>query len=193
MGASARRYHPEDLPTMTMSTWTTGSGLISFNLKVPQTARPATALAHATSVVLENARIIGSLAAASLSTLSAGEDAIVWNVGSIEAVEIVKMVQEHEDSARVELTFDLRCTGHNGEFVIARGLDCWIERGPLSEPDADVPLELTISLDTDVYSAMTWGQERDNRSLSMMNAPLFNRFLSAVRNGTHASVGAVHA
>ena len=178
---------------MTTSTWRNGSGLISFNLKIPQTERPALLLAHATSVVLENARVIGSLAYASLSTLSEGEDAIEWHGRELESVAIVNSVQEHEDAARVELTFDLRCIGTDGDFEISGGLDCWIERGDLSDPNADRPLELTISLDTDVYSAVTWGKERDNRVLSARNAPLFNRFLVAVRQGMRAMVGPVHA
>jgi hypothetical protein len=177
-----------------MTTWTTGSGLVTFNLKVPQRDAPAIRLAHATSVVLEHARIIGNLAYASLSTFSEGEDAVEWNAGELETVALLRAIQEHADAARVELTFDLRCRGADGaEFGIAHGMDCWIERSSLADPNASGPLEITISLNTDVYSEVTWGKERDNRSLSASNAPLFNRFLIAVRQGTGAVAGPVHA
>lgn len=179
---------------MTTSSWTTGSGLVTFNLKIPQHGSPAVQLANATSIILENAHIVGSLTYASLSTLSEGEDAVEWDVGELETQAIIRAVQEHTDTARVELTFDLRCRDTNDvEFVIARGMDCRIERGSLVDPNATDPLEITISLDTDVYSPVTWGQERDNRSLAARNAPLFNQFLLAVRARTAASVGPVHA
>ena len=179
---------------MTTSTWTTGSGLITFNLKIPQHGSPAIQLANVTAILLENARTIGSLIYASLSTLGEGEDAVEWGADELEAKAIIRAVQDHTDAARVELTFDLRCRDADDiEFVIARGMDCWIERGSLVDPSAPVPLEITISLDTDVYSAVTWGQERDNHSLAARNAPLFNQFLLAVREGTGASVGSVHA
>jgi len=179
---------------MMTSTWTTGSGLVTFNLKIPQHGTPAFLLASATSIVLQNAHTIGNLTYASLSTLSEGEDAIEWHTSELETLAIVRTVQEHADAARVELTFDLRCRGlDGGEFVIAHGMDCWIERNSLSEPNANRLLEITISLDTDIYSAVTWGQDRDNRSLSARNAPLFNQFLLAVRQGTGALVGPVHA
>jgi len=179
---------------MTTSTWTTGSGLVTFNLKIPQHGSLAVQLANATSIILENARTIGNLTYASLSTLSEGEDAVEWGAGEPETKAIIRAVQEHTDAARVELTFDLRCRGADGvEFVIAGGMDCWIEKGSLTDPNATDPLELTISLDTDVYSPVTWGQERDNRSLAARNAPVFNQFLLAVRERTGASVGPVHA
>jgi hypothetical protein len=179
---------------MTTSTWTTGSGLVTFNLKIPQRGSPAAQLANATSIILENAHTVGNLIYASLSTLSEGEDAVEWDAGEPETKAIIRAVQEHTDAARVELTFDLRCRGADDvEFVIARGMDCWIERGSLTDPDAAGPLEITISLDTDVYSPVTWGQERDNSSLAARNAPLFNQFLWAVRERTGASVGPVHA
>jgi hypothetical protein len=177
-----------------MTTWTTGSGLITFSLKIPQCGGQAVQMANATSVVLEHARAIGDLTYASLSTLREGEDAVEWNSGELEAVAILRAVQESADAARVELTFDLRCRGADGaEFVIASGMDCWIERSSLSDPNASGPMEITISLDTDVYSEVTWGEERDNRLLSACNAPLFNQFMSAVRQRTGAVVGSVHA
>jgi hypothetical protein len=179
---------------MTTSTWTTGSGLVTFNLKIPQHGSTAVQLANATSIIIENAHALGNLTYASLSTLSEGEDAVEWISGEPETQAIIRAVQEHADTARVELTFDLRCRGADDvEFMIARGMDCWIERGSLTDPDASDPLEITISLDTDIYSAVTWGQVRDNRSLSARNAPLFNQFLLAVRERTGASEGSVHA
>jgi hypothetical protein len=179
---------------MTTSTWTTGSGLITFKLKIPQRGGSADQLANATAIILENARSVGNLAYASLSTLSEGEDAVEWDTGEPETKAIIRAVQEHADAARVELTFDLRCRGADDvEFMIARGMDCWIERGSLADPNASDPLEITISLDTDIYSVVTWGQERDNHSLAARNAPSFNQFLLAVRERTGASVGPVHA
>jgi hypothetical protein len=115
---------------MTTSTWTTGSGSITFNLKIPQHCSPAVQLANATSIILENAHTIGNLTYASLSTLSEGEDAVEWDADEPEA--IIRAVQEHADAARVELTFDLRCRdAEDVEFAITRGMDCWIERGSL--------------------------------------------------------------
>lgn len=179
---------------MKTSTWTTGSGLVTFNLKVPRHGSPAAQLANATSIILESAHAVGNLAYASLSTLSEGEDAVEWDAGELEDKAIIRAVQEHPDAARVELTFDLRCRDTDDvEFMIARGMDCWIERGSLTEPNATDPLEITISMDTDVYSPVTWGQERDNRSLAARNAPVFNQFLLAVRERTGASAGSVHA
>src|SRR5512140_2076409 len=155
---------------MTTSTWTTGSGLVTFNLKIPQHGSLAVQLANATSIILENARTVGNLTYASLSTLSEGEDVVEWNAGEPETKAIIRAVQEHTDVARVELTFDLRCRDVDDvEFVIAHGMDCWIERGSLTDPNATHPLEITISLDTDVYSPVTWGQDRDNRSLAARN------------------------
>ena len=69
---------------MTTSTWTTGSGLVTFNLKVPQHGSPADQLANATSIILESAHTVGNLTYASLSTLSEGEDAVEWNAGEHE-------------------------------------------------------------------------------------------------------------
>jgi hypothetical protein len=179
---------------MTTATWTTGSGLVTFNLKISQQGSPADQLAHATSVVLEHAHTVGDLTYASLSTLSEGEDAIEWNAGELDPEAIIRAVQVHADAARVELSFDLRCRGaDDAEFVIARGMDCWIERGSLVDPAATDPLEITIALDTDVYSPVTWGEDRDNRLLAARNAPLFNQFLLAVRHGTGAAPGPIHA
>lgn len=179
---------------MTTSTWTTGSGLVTFNLKIPHRGSPADQLANVTLIILENVHTVGNLVYASLSTFSEGEDAVEWDTGETETKAIIRAVQEHTDAARVELTFDLRCRGADDiEFVITRGMDCWIERGSLTDPNAADPFEITISLDTDVYSTVTWGKERDNRSVAIRNAPLFNQFLLTVREKTGASAGAVHA
>jgi hypothetical protein len=57
----------------------------------------------------------------------------------------------------------------------------------------DEPIEIAIVLNTDVYVATSWGDDRDNRALAVDNAPRFNAFLAYYLRDTGATLDEVSA
>jgi hypothetical protein len=111
----------------------------------------------------------------------------------LDASHVAERLETYPDITRVFVTCDLRCEDDDGrELVIPGGLSFWVQ---LAEDDSppDEPLEVNLTLDTDVYLARSWGEDRDNRALAARNAPRFNRFLAGFLRVTGAAVESVSA
>jgi hypothetical protein len=178
------------------TTWRQGSGLFTFDLSVPVFGSPSATMARAATAVLRYLPEIGAAASVALSTLSHGDDALMWRDAEVDAASIARAVEAHIDAARVIVTGDLRCVDLDGSDIpIARALSIWIELPDLGAPDptATAELEITISIDVDIFAARSWGDERDNARLAAVNAPRFNRFLAALCRDTNATVTGVDA
>ncbi len=78
---------------------------------------------------------------------------------------------------------------------IAAGDKRWLDRAATVFFEADEqskPRSLDqslVSLDVDVYSPSTWGQQRDNGGLARTNGPLLSNFLAALRELVGAQLG----
>ncbi|HWU88161.1 MAG TPA: hypothetical protein VN253_12830 [Kofleriaceae bacterium] len=163
-----------------------------FHLTMPSGGTPLTAIRCATVVFLEQVKTIGIATSVEVSTRSGGEDALTWK-GVLDGPRVGQRLEAYPDTTRVLVTCDLRCEDSDGrEFTISDGLTFW---GQLAEDDSppDEPLEINLTLDTDVYLPKSLGEDRDNRVLAARNAPRFNRFLASFLRETGATVESVSA
>jgi len=174
------------------TTWRSKSGIIMFHLAMPSQAAPAAAIGRATTTFLGHVTMIGAAHEVEVSTRSGGEDALTWrDTGDRQQIE--QRLEALADVTAVLVRCDLQCEDRNGgSFVIPLGLTFWVQLAEV-DSDPDEPLELNVTLDTDVYLARTWGDDRDNRELAMRNAPRFNRFLATLLRDTGATVESVSA
>jgi hypothetical protein len=177
---------------MTATTWRSKSGIIMFHLSMPSSGEPGASIRRATASFLEQVKLVGAASEAEVSTRADGEGAHVWT-DRLEGGEISRRLAGCPDVTAVLVRCELRCEGRNGEtFVIPGGLTFWVQLAEI-DSDPDEPLEINVTLDTDVYVARSWGDDRDNRELAMRNAPRFNRFLAGLLRDTGATVESVSA
>ncbi len=163
-------------------TWRRGSGLVAFTMNVPSAGQPVATMARWAVALLKHVRLVGSISSVSLSTHTE-EDAQTWTSDQIVESDIIDRIQSCDDLASVTCTCDLSFTTLDGtRSDIPSGLMAYVEFANRDKPDPDAPLESTIILDTDIYAAVSWGEDRDNRDLSRLNAPTFNRFLEEFAN-----------
>lgn len=176
----------------TAKTWRSKSGIIMFHLAMPSGGQPAAAIRRAVASFLEHAAEIGAAQEMDVSTRAGGESAHTWrDVG--DSAAITQRLEAFADLTAVLVRCDLQCEGRDGgSFVIPAGLTFWAQLADI-DADPDEPIELNVTLDTDVYLARTWGDVRDNRELAMRNAPRFNRFLADLLRSTAATVESVSA
>lgn len=174
------------------TTWRSKSGIIMFHLAMPSSAAPAAAIRRAVEVFIHQVTSVGTVREVKVSTRAGGEDAEEWKVAGDER-EIVQRLAECADVTAVLARCDLRCEDRDGEaFIIPGGLTFWVQLAEIDSPPEE-PLEINVTLDTDVYIPKTWGDDRDNRELAMRNAPRFNRFLDALVRETGALIDSVSA
>lgn len=174
------------------TSWRTKSGIVMFHLTMPSHNDPVRAMRQATGEFIAELPVIGRPRSIVASTVVGGEHANTWT-GELDAARVTFLLEACSDLTRVQVTCDLCCEGADGDvFAIPAGLTFWVQ---LAENDSrtDDPLEMTLVLDTDIYLAQTWGEDRDNRALAERNAPAFNRFLARLRRSTGAVVESVSA
>ena len=174
------------------TTWRAKSGLIMFHLAMPSRGKPAASIRRATKALLDEVRLIGAAREVEVSTRSGGESAHEWS-DALDGNLIAQRLEAYPDVTAVLVRCDLHCEDlHAREFVIPAGMTFWAQLAEIDSP-AEEPLELNVTLDTDVYVAKSWGDDRDNRELALRNAPRFNRFLINLLRATGATVDSVSA
>lgn len=158
-----------------------------FHLTMPSAGEPAAAMTQATTALLANLSTIGIATEIELSTRSKGEDAIEW-ANEIDAQSVASRLRAYPDLTGAKIRVALRCLDRDDQvFTIENGLLFWTQLAELDSPP-DEPIEITLSLNTDVYMATSWGDDRNNRALAARNAPRFNAFLQAYVRDTDATV-----
>jgi hypothetical protein len=174
------------------TTWRSKSGIIMFHLAMPSSGTPADAIRRATAVFLEQVKLVGAARDVEVSTRAGGEAAHAWSdVG--DGGQVARRLEAYPDVTGVLVRCDLQCDDRDGgRFVIPAGLTWWVQLAEIDSPP-DEPIELNVTLDTDVYLAHSWGDDRDNRELAARNAPRFNRFLAQLLRDTGAHVESVSA
>lgn len=156
-------------------TWRRGSGLVAFTMNVPSAGQPVATMARWAVALLKHVRLVGSISSVSLSTHTE-EDAQTWTSDQIVESDIIDRIQSCDDLASVTCTCDLSFTTLDGtRSDIPSGLMAYVEFAN-RRSYMDAPLESTI-MDINIYAARFMGEDRDNRDLSRLNAPTFNRFL----------------
>lgn len=174
------------------STWRIKSGIIMFHLTMPSNADSAAAIRRASAAFMDDVAAIGTPCNVAVSTRSGGEYAAEWT-GVTDSTELARRLEHYADVTGVEIGCDLHCEDRGGgSFVIRSGLGFWVRLAEVDSPP-DEPLELNVTLDTDVYLSKTWGEDRDNRELAALNAPRFNRFLVGLVRDTGATIESVSA
>ncbi len=177
---------------MAAETWRTKSGIIMFHLEMLSHGKPLVAIRRATKTFLQQVETIGTATTVDLSTRSGGEDVLRWT-GIFDPVRMYQYLEAYPDTTRVWINCDLRCQDDGRrEFVIPGGLYFWVQLMEVNSPP-EKPLELNITLDTDIYIPKSWGRKRDNRTLAACNAPRFNQFLAVFLEQTGATVESVSA
>jgi hypothetical protein len=177
---------------MAATTWRSKSGLIMFHLAMPSRGEPVVSIRRATEALLDQVNLIGAAREVEVSTRSGGESAHEWS-DALDGNQIAQRLEGYPDVTAVLVRCDLHCEDrHASKFVIPAGMTFWAQLAEIDSP-ADEPLELNITLDTDVYVAKSWGDNRDNRELAVRNAPRFNRFLVNLLRDTGATVESVSA
>ena len=162
-----------------------------FHLTAQSGGDPVAVMQRVAAAFVTGVPAIGVARSMSVSTHVGGEDAHEWD-GVIGAAEIAQLAA-HRDLTRFTMDCDLRCEDTEGhELVIRDGLTFWVQLAELDSPPTD-PLEVTLALDADIYIAHSWGEDRDNRALAAINAPIFNRFLERLLRETGAVVESVSA
>ena len=171
-------------------TWRSKSGLLMFHLDMPTGGRPSESIIRASRVFLDKVGAIGSATIMEVSTHAGGENAFTWT-DLANGVAIADRLAAHAELWRVSVSSDLRIeTMDHGELVLYRAMRFWAQTIEDDSPP-DAPIELTLVLDTDIYLARTWGDERDNRALASLNAPRFNRFFMSFLSETGAQVDSI--
>jgi hypothetical protein len=161
----------------TPQTFRNRSGLIAFAMDVPLTGRPTFMMRHWVTTMLRHAEIVGRLRSVSFDTRTE-EDYRVWHSPNLSPSFIVSQIEHCTDVVAIFLRWTIVCTTPSGgELDVEDALLAYIEFADRQEPSTTDPLEATIILDTDIYAAVSWGDDRDNRVLARLNAPLFNKFL----------------
>jgi hypothetical protein len=174
------------------TTWRSKSGIIMFHIAMPSRGAPAAAIRHATEVFLEQVTAIGVARDVEVSTRSGGEGAHAWS-DVVDGKRLAQRLEAYPDVTGVLVRCDLHCEDRDGRsFVIPAGMTLWAQLAEIDAPP-DEPLEINVTLDTDVYLARSWGDDRDNHDLAVRNAPRFNRFLANLLRDTAASVESVSA
>jgi hypothetical protein len=154
---------------------------------MPSGGEPVAAIGRATEVFLGHLPSIGDVTMIEISTRAEGEDAIKWT-GELDARRVAQRLEAHPDTTCLKVRCDLRGVGADDrDLVIPDGMLFWSQLAELTSPP-DEPIEITISLNTDVYVATSWGDVRDNRALAGRNAPRFNAFLAQFVGNTGATV-----
>jgi hypothetical protein len=162
-----------------------------FHLAMPSRGEPATSIRRATAVFFEHVNIVGAPRKVEVSTRSGGEGAYEWS-DVVDGDQIAQRLEEHADVTALLVRCDLHCEDRHSGFVIPLGMTFWIQLAEIDSPPEE-PLELNVTLDTDIYVAGSWGDDRDNRALASRNAPSFNRFLASLLRETGATVESVSA
>jgi hypothetical protein len=173
-------------------TWRVKSGIIMFHLTMPSNAEPAAAIRRATAAFLDQVGLIGAAGEVDVSTRAGGEYAQEWT-DIVDIKDVVRRLEKYPDVTAVQIRCDLRCEDSCGaRFEIPGGLTFWVQLAEVDSPPED-PLDLNLTLDTDVYLPMSWGDDRDNRELAARNAPRFNLLLAHLLRETGATVESVSA
>jgi len=173
-------------------TWRLKSGIIMFHLTMPSNAAPAAAIRRATAVFLDHVALVGAVQEVEVSTRSGGEYFQEWT-DIMDSQDVVRRLERYPDLTAVQVRCDLRCEdSRGGSLEIPGGLTFWVQLAEVDSPPED-PVELNLTLDTDVYLPTSWGNDRDNRELAARNAPRFNLLLARLLRETGAHVESVSA
>lgn len=158
-----------------------------FHLTMPSEGSPVAAIRRAAEVFLDHLQNIGAATAIEISTSSEGEDAIKWT-DELDAKRVAQRLEMYSDTTCIKVRCDLHCVGDDDrELVIPNGMLFWSQLAELTSPP-DERIEITISLNTDVYMATSWGDDRDNQALAVRNFPRFNAFLANYLRDTNSTV-----
>jgi hypothetical protein len=101
--------------------------------------------------------------------------------GSEAGQLLVSALKTVSDVSDFQIECSLLCRDENLQtFAIDPGMSIRIERADKSDSGNHSPLELYLSLDTDVFVSVT-DVDRDNRKIAQINAPVFNKFLQQLK------------
>lgn len=90
---------------------------------------------------------------------------------------------EREDLSQITMWLDLTVVAEPGagERCLKDAARLWLEPSDSESSEVNT-IDITLSIDVDIYSPVTWGEERDNRTLATINGPRLARFLRALRD-----------
>jgi hypothetical protein len=163
-------------------TWLVKSGLAYWVFELPaQAGIPADRqLVDGLTAIVGVLDGFAEIRSAEWQTREAGEDALIQELdgrgGAEVAAELVAGGSSLRHITSVSLEVDLVCLGPAGRpDRVMGGADLALEW------DGD-RLEMTFGLNTDIFVARTWADNRDNRALAALNAPRLNSFLHRLQS-----------
>src|SRR3954464_6109567 len=140
---------------MAASTWRSKSGIIMFHVTMPSGGKPVVAIRRATATLLASVRRIGAAREMAVSGRSGGEDACTWR-DMDDGKQIAQRLETLADITAALVRCDLHCEDRDdGRFVVPGGMTFWVQLAEI-DSDPDEPLEINVTLDTDVYVARSW-------------------------------------
>lgn len=177
-------------------TWRRGDSLILWSFTLPAPNSAADAFHELRRASLAAASALGDFAVAraiQLTTRSNGEGAATRaHDEGLDEPTIAALLDQHADTEQVFYELSLRVTADGeSEELVPSGARLWLS---LDWPDPDRPatgapaLTLALSLNVDLYAAESRGASRENRALSVLNAPRLRDFLVRLRDELQAEL-----
>ncbi|HUS66945.1 MAG TPA: hypothetical protein VMZ28_20545 [Kofleriaceae bacterium] len=177
-------------------TWRRGDSLVLWSFALPAPGHASEAFDELRRASLAAAAALGDFAVAravQLTTRSDGDGAATRvDEGGLDEPTIAAFLDQHGDTEQVFYELSLRVTPDGeSEERIQNGARLWLS---LDWPDPDRPatgtpaLTLALSLDVDLYAAESRGASRENRALSVLNAPRLRDFLARLREELQAEL-----
>jgi hypothetical protein len=128
-------------------------------------------------------RGFAELSSLAVSTESGGEDAFgAKDASQIRELDLEGLIAREsivQITAWLNLFVDIEPGG--GSTLLNNAARLWVEPAD-AEPDSDIAVDITLSIDVDLYSPLTWAEDRNNRALAEINGPRLTRFLSLLRD-----------
>jgi hypothetical protein len=120
----------------------------------------------------------------SISTKSDGEDAVVLDDASKVREFDLRGFSARETIVQLMISLDLLVVTepNGGEQLLNDAARLWLEPADSDNQSTLNAIDVTLSIDIDIYSPITWGDDRNNRVLAEINGPRLRRFLEFVRD-----------
>lgn len=164
-----------------MTTWLRKRGLAVWSFTIP--ARPGEdasgCLRRSVPTVAAALDGFGRAASVDVATLDRGDSTYVMPDGEVD-LDSLQRILERDVVKQVVAILDLVVTTEPGAE------DTWFGHAGLltflvDDHSVDGSIAMSISIDIDIYSPLTWAEERNNAVLATLNNPRLTRFLTRVR------------
>ena len=169
----------------TAKTWRWQDGLALWSFRIPSSAGEdlAQCLQRCVGGIMVNLQGFAEVGSVAVSTESGGEDAFeAIGASQIRELDLEGLVAR-DSTAEITMWLNLLVVVEpdTENTLLNNAAQLSVEAADAG-PGGGIAVDVTLSIDVDLYSPLTWGEDRNNRALAEINGPRLTRFLAFLRD-----------